>query len=200
VFGIKTYVSPLDPTQPGNGAPLDTGSPRFGTSYAPNEWVFNPTQYPSVANPASTNHTQMVGNNGNSPNGNGPGATARIPATFADGTSNTILFVEKYAVCGTSQNSVATFYWGESGGTCNRVGGQGGNGSIPGIYTISSTPQFKPAPFVNCNPCQVQGMTAGGILVGLGDGSCRLISPSISLTTWENAIMPADGNVLGSDW
>src|SRR5262249_54481145 len=41
-FGIKTYVSPLDPTQTANGSPIDTGSPRFGISYAPNEWVFNP--------------------------------------------------------------------------------------------------------------------------------------------------------------
>jgi hypothetical protein len=43
-------------------------------------------------------------------------------------------------------------------------------------------------------------MAAGGIIVGLGDGSVRLVGTSISPTTWANAIMPADGNVLGSDW
>jgi len=36
--GIKTYVAPSDPTNAFTA--LDTGSPRFGTSYAPNEWVF----------------------------------------------------------------------------------------------------------------------------------------------------------------
>jgi prepilin-type N-terminal cleavage/methylation domain-containing protein len=203
VAGIKTFVSPLDPTQPASGAPIDTSSPRYGTSYAPNEWVFNPQTYPSSAtypNPPapSGNHTQIPGN-GSSPTGQVQ-PYARIPATFVDGTSNTIIFAEKYAVCGNSGTNVATFYWGESGGACNRQGGQGGNGSIPGIYTITATPQVRPAPFVNCNPCQVQASTAGGQLVGLGDGSCRTISPSVSVQTWQYALMPSDGQVLGSDW
>ena len=37
--GIKTYVGPADPTQSPSGL-IDTGSPRYATSYAPNEWVF----------------------------------------------------------------------------------------------------------------------------------------------------------------
>ncbi|HLW64167.1 MAG TPA: DUF1559 domain-containing protein [Gemmataceae bacterium] len=198
-FGIKTYVSPLDPTVPATGAPIDTGSPRYGTSYAPNEWVFNPTRYPSVALNAITNHTQILGNNGNSPNGQTP-PFASIPRTFQDGTSNTILFVEKYAVCGTSQSNVATFYWGETGGACNRTGGQGGNGSIPGVYTITVPPQFRPQPFINCNPCQPQATTPAGALVALGDGSCRVVGPQVSPNTWAIALMPADGLQLGSDW
>jgi hypothetical protein len=46
----------------------------------------------------------------------------------------------------------------------------------------------------------LQGPNAGGILVGLGDGSVRLVTTSVSRTTWINAVDPADGNVLGSDW
>jgi prepilin-type N-terminal cleavage/methylation domain-containing protein len=202
-FGVKTFNSPLDPTASLNGQPLDTGSPRFGISYAPNEWVFNSQQYPSVVNPA--NHTQMSPFNGTGGGPGGypstsPGPAAAIPRTFVDGTSNTIMFAEKYAVCGTSTNSVATFYWGETGGTCNRVGGQGGNGSIPGFYTITATPQLRPQPFINCNPCLLQATTAGGSLVCLGDGSCRTVAASISVATWESAVMPADGQVPGSDW
>ena len=30
--------------------------------------------------------------------------------------------------CGAAQNSVASFYFGETGGACNRLGGYGGNG------------------------------------------------------------------------
>ncbi|HEV3144250.1 MAG TPA: DUF1559 domain-containing protein, partial [Gemmataceae bacterium] len=90
--GVKTFVSPLDPTNPTNGL-IDTGSPRYGTSYAPNEWVFDAQQYPSVQNitAPNPNHTQLPGN-GNSPSGQG-GITpyASIPRTFVDGTSNTIL-------------------------------------------------------------------------------------------------------------
>ena len=198
VYGIKTYRSPLDPTQPTTGAPIDTGSPRYGTSYAPNEWVFDAQTYPSLALANVTNHTQLPGN-GSSPNGQVP-PFASIPRTFLDGTSNTILFVEKYAVCGNSQTNVATFYWGETGGACNRQGGQGGNGSIPGIYTITAIFQNRPQPFINCTPCTPQASTAAGELVCLGDGSCRTIGINISPTTWAYALMPADGQVLGSDW
>jgi prepilin-type N-terminal cleavage/methylation domain-containing protein len=178
-FGIKTYISPADPTNPPSGL-VDPGSPRYGTSYAPNEWVFGSN---------GTGTTNLTSNT--SPR-------ASIPATFVDGTSNTILFAEKYAVCGGSNTSVASFYWGETGGACNRVGAQGGNGSTPGFYTLNP-PQNSPPPFA-CNPCMLQGPHAGGILVGLGDGSVRLVASGISNTTWAFAVQPADGQVLGSDW
>jgi type II secretory pathway pseudopilin PulG len=38
------------------------------------------------------------------------------------------------------------------------------------------------------------------VLVGMGDGSYHVINPKISQKTWRNAIDPADGDVLGSDW
>jgi len=183
-FGIKTYISPTDPTEPPNGL-IDTGSPRYGTSYAPNEWVFNPQ-----AGYGLTNHIGIAET----------APTASIPRTFFDGTSNTIVFAERYAVCGSSTTSVASYYWGETGGNCNRVGGQGGNGSTPGFYTITALPQAAPPPFGGCNPCLLQAPSAGGILVALGDGSVRMVSTGVSLATWSNAIRPDDGNVLGSDW
>ena len=36
--------------------------------------------------------------------------------------------------------------------------------------------------------------------VGLGDGSTRFVSGSISAATWAHACDPQDGNPLGSDW
>ena len=39
-----------------------------------------------------------------------------------------------------------------------------------------------------------------GIVVGLGDGSCRLVSNAVSQSTWYLALTPDDGAVLGSDW
>ncbi len=197
-YGIKTYISPSDPTIPSTGL-LDTGSPRYGTSYAPNEWVFNPQDYPSTTSLAPVSHTQLP-ENGNSPNSPGGRAPmASIPGTFTDGTSTTILFAEKYAVCGTSTTSVATFFWGDTAGACNRLGSQGRTGSIPGFYT-TNLPQQQPGAFANCDPCRLQAMHPGGIQVGMGDGSVRSVSPSVSQPTWAAAIMPGDGNVLGSDW
>jgi len=183
-FPIKTYLNPADPGEPASGL-VDSGSPRYAAGYAPNEWVFNAGSSYGLANHVGIGQT--VG-------------TASIPRTFLDGTSNTILFTERYAVCGNSTSSVASYYWGETGGNCNRVGGQGGNGSTPGVYSILSTPQNKPAPFAQCNPCLLQGTQSGGILVGLGDGSTRLVSTSVSLSTWQRAILPNDGLSLGSDW
>jgi hypothetical protein len=60
-------------------------------------------------------------------------------------------------------------------------------------------PQWAPDDF-NCNPAQVQGFSAAAILVGLGDGSVRSVGPQITPQTWQNAILPADGQLLGPDW
>jgi prepilin-type N-terminal cleavage/methylation domain-containing protein len=198
-IGVKTYISPADPSMPPDGQ-IDGSSPRFGTSYAPNEWVFNPLQYV-----ATTSHTGMTGGNGNSPNMQAPYPFASIPRTFPDGTSNTIVFAEKYAICGASATSPVVFFWGETGGACNRTNGslaaiQGGSGgSIAAFYSLA-VPQ--PAPnFINgCNSCLLQSMTSAGIIVALGDGSARLVSTSISASTWASAVHPSDGVPLGPDW
>jgi hypothetical protein len=51
---------------------------------------------------------------------------------------------------------------------------------------------------------QIQSHQVGGILVGLGDGSCRLVSDSISLLTWQAAMWPNDrlnpSDVPGGGW
>jgi prepilin-type N-terminal cleavage/methylation domain-containing protein len=178
--GIKTFVNPADPTNPPPIGLIDTGSPRFGTSYAPNEWVFGSSGVGST-NLDYTNPPR-----------------SRIPTTFADGTSNTMVFAEKYAECG-PKTSCADFYWGESGGACNRLGGSGGNGSIAAFYSLLP-PQAAPIA-ANCNPCRLQGPYSGGtIQVALGDGSVRLVSQGISAATWALAVQPADGLPLGSDW
>src|SRR5262249_42444199 len=112
--------------------------------------------------------------------------------------------------CGVSPTRHAAFYWGETcincgvpsnySGACNRQGNPNSVGSPPMFYGgITTIPQLKPSPD-NCNPCLLQTMSPGGVLVGLGDGSVRNVAPSISTATWRNAVSPKDGNVLGSDW
>jgi prepilin-type N-terminal cleavage/methylation domain-containing protein len=192
-YGIKTYVSPADPSAPADGFP-DHSNPRAGTSYAHNEAVFASglTVTPSFRN----GHI---------------GPVARIPATFVDGTSNTIVFAEKYMTCGPKSGSQATFYWGETclncgspntyAGACNRLGSNPVPVGSPALFynSITLPPQAKPSP-TNCNPCMLQALYASGLQVGLGDGSVRMVSTSISQTTWIHAVSPNDGFVLGSDW
>jgi len=176
-FDIKTYWSPADPTAPPNGMP-DNSSPRGGTSYAPNEYVLLP---------------QL---NGNWPNREAV-PQCRFPSSIPDGTNNTISFSEKRMICPNPGGSV--FYWGETGGGCNRESTNPVSvGSIAAFNTLL-LPQFNPSPLA-CNPCVLNSSTDGGILVGLFDGSVRIVSQGISQLTWQIAVVPNDGLVLGNDW
>jgi prepilin-type N-terminal cleavage/methylation domain-containing protein len=186
-YNIKTYVSPSDSTAPGNDCP-DPGSPRFGSSYAPNEYVFQPNGTNGA--PGSNGSGWLVtGNTG----------SASIGRSMPDGTTNTILFAERMMICGNSNASLAvTTFWGETGGWCTRQSSASGGGTIPAFWSLNP-PQAMPTP-ANCNGCLLQSLTSSGILVGLGDGSVRTVSTNISAATWANAVIPNDGNTLGSDW
>jgi prepilin-type N-terminal cleavage/methylation domain-containing protein len=164
---VKTYIAPGDPTLPSNNL---TWSNRGATSYAANWFVFG---------------------------GDGNGQSiAAIPKTFRDGTSNTIVFSERYCICGI--NGVTANYiehiWAEDG----QGAGPGSDNFAPEFHT-NALPQFAPTDLL-CEATRVQSFAAAGIMVGLGDGSVRLVSSGVSQTTWAAALTPAGGEVLGSDW
>lgn len=187
-WNIKIYASPADPSAPSNNMP-DAGSPRYGTSYAPNEYVLRQgavTWWPS----------------------RGWAPVAKLPASIQDGTSNTMAFSEKRMICPKSGGAV--FYWGETGGSCYRTGYSSGNtiGSMPGVYSYSThsgsglpllLPQINP-PVNNCNPCVINSNTDGGVLVACFDGSVHIASSGLSQYTWQALILPDDGLSLGPDW
>jgi prepilin-type N-terminal cleavage/methylation domain-containing protein len=118
---------------------------------------------------------------------NWSGPVASIPKSFPDGQSNTIVFAERYITCGGAQTA-----WQNLGG---------GNIHNPGDPNFDNTslPQFQPTAAI-CNSAQLQAPYAGGIMVGLGDGSVRLVNSGISQATWTSAILPDDGIPLGLDW
>jgi prepilin-type N-terminal cleavage/methylation domain-containing protein len=163
---FKTFVAPGDPTS-GDGK---TWGDRGATSYAANWFVF-----------------QGDGNTG---------SQGKFPATFTDGTHQTIIFGERYTNCGTDPYT---------GGRSEHIWGEDGQGAGPNANTYSpaianpSVPQFAP-PLTQCNPFLYQGFSAAGIQVGMGDGSVRLVSSSISQATWQAALTPSGGDILGSDW
>ncbi|WP_143392984.1 H-X9-DG-CTERM domain-containing protein [Fimbriiglobus ruber] len=47
---------------------------------------------------------------------------------------------------------------------------------------------------------QPNSFHTGGVICGLGDGSIRFVSSSISGTTFWAACTPANSDTLGSDW
>jgi type II secretory pathway pseudopilin PulG len=124
-------------------------------NYAANAQVFGKKQYPS------------------------------IPRTFPDGTSNTIMYTERYQMCHETPCAwgyPGVYYWSP----------------MFAHYSIGKF-QMQPAQKV-CNPALAQTPHTAGIPVCLADGSVRLVTNAVSPQTWWYACTPAGGEPLGSDW
>jgi prepilin-type N-terminal cleavage/methylation domain-containing protein len=68
------------------------------------------------------------------------------------------------------------------------------------VYPGASQPfEIRPANG-SANIYMVQSYTLSGVQVGLADGSVRNVSTGVSLPTWNAAITPQTGDLLGSDW
>jgi hypothetical protein len=110
---------------------------------------------------------------------------ASIPVSFPDGTSQTIMFTEKYASC-------------NDGGT---LWARGLPDSYSPTFGAWSNHKFQVRPLAwECNPTLASTPYSGGITVVLADGSGRTVSAGISADTWWAACTPSGGEVLGSDW
>jgi prepilin-type N-terminal cleavage/methylation domain-containing protein len=109
---------------------------------------------------------------------------ARLPATFRDGTSNTVVLMERYAQADNNGTAVP-HYWS----------------AVNNYLAPTPTSGFQLAPpMANAMDTQPQGFSVAGMQVGLGDGSVRLVSSGVSFNTWYLACNPADGMTMPSDW
>ena len=63
----------------------------------------------------------------------------------------------------------------------------------------AALPQWNATP-ATCNPGQVQSYTGNDIQLAMGDGSVRTVNSGVSLTSWQFAVLPDDGQVLGDDF
>jgi prepilin-type N-terminal cleavage/methylation domain-containing protein len=148
------------------------------------------------------------------------GGTQSIPANFTDGTSNTIIFGERYAMCGNPAQTGTAIPFPPPGlpPACSPTipgGGAwandirewnyyqrlyGASGVSGGCDTALVLWQQQPKWDTNCNPYLYNSGHTGGMNVGLGDGSVRMVVPGMSALTWDYALQPNDGHVLGPDW
>jgi prepilin-type N-terminal cleavage/methylation domain-containing protein len=139
-------------------------------------------------------------------------------ADITDGTSNTILYAEKFARCTSTSMPLTGGEGGSLWAYCaSRVFdlpppmnpplkpyaagfaiiGYFGNPQGP----VGSKFQVQPSPFLgNCDPTRASTAHAGGMLVCLADGSVRTLSATMSGETWWAVLTPRGGEVLGSDW
>src|SRR5262249_35838917 len=113
------------------------------------------------------------------------GAGARIPNSFPDGTSNTIVFTERYQVC-----QGVPCAWGYSGGT---------EWAPAFAYLSQARDQIQPSQ-PECISTVPQSPHSSVINVAMADGSVHSLSNNVGPMTWYFACTPAGGEVLGSNW
>lgn len=195
---VRAFLCPSDPSVGPDGVVTINGASFGASSYAANALLLSEKPGP------------------------GPQGKARIPTDIADGASNTILFVEKYALC-TNTTMTPVF---KNGGCAWAYGAAPAfpwlqppmTPALPGFgpaFAVrafatggaldavgeGSRFQVRPTPFHgNCDPTRASTPHAGGMPVCLADGSVRTLSPSLSGKTWWAAVTPSDGEVFGSDW
>jgi prepilin-type N-terminal cleavage/methylation domain-containing protein len=119
------------------------------------------------------------------------------PASYTDGTSNTIMYGEQYSRWG--GNGSITRDWPDgsyfSGYDLNYDWGTGA-----WIHTPRNPPfQVRPRP-QEAKYDYAQSYGYGGLMVSLADGSVRSVNGAISGQTFAAACTPAGGEVLGADW
>jgi prepilin-type N-terminal cleavage/methylation domain-containing protein len=173
---VKVYVCPSDPSIRGG----HIASNHAVGNYAPNALVF------SAGLNASGAVTNSVG-------------AARIPASFPDGTSQTILFAEKYGECSAVHGGGST--WSRHSTNPSTYGAYFNYLGTHGVGGPDYTPPFQVQPSPSTCDYRVPSTPhAAGIQVGMADGSVRTVSGSVSPGTWWAACTPAAGDLLGPDW
>jgi prepilin-type N-terminal cleavage/methylation domain-containing protein len=180
--GIKTYINPSDASSPSNGLFTDAAYGTYGvTGYAAN---FQALGY--FLNDATNRIMKITG--------------------VSDGLSNTIFLAEKLTVCQSltyDHNAYGdpNYYniW-----AYGRTAWPEWN-PVFAYQVTGPASKFQVQPTFNggnatCDPRFATAVRSAGILVGLGDGSVRMVSSGISPATWWSACTPTGGEVLGSDW
>lgn len=117
---------------------------------------------------------------------------AEIPASIPDGVGHTIFFAEKYNQCG------------PDGGSLWAMGRY--HVSLMAVFAYNPTGpasrfQVMPNPWQSaCDPSLAQTPHPGGIQVGMGDGSARILTAGMDASTWWAACTPNGGEIMGPDW
>jgi len=192
---VAVFLCPSDPSVPAGGVVMINGYSFGAASYGGNALIFGQTSPP------------------------GPQGRTNF-ADISDGLSNTILHADKYARCSNITMSPPFRDGGTAWAYCTALpfpwqpepmnlpprGFQPGF-AIGGLVPLGATnaigfgSKFQSQPRPNeCDPTRASTPHAGGIQVGLVDGSVRTLSPGISGDTWWWAVTPNQGEVLGSDW
>jgi len=188
---IKTYLCPSDTTLKLAGTIAPIG---LVGSYASNALVFG-VPNTTGAGSAAVSSTLAVTTGG-----------TKYPTDIADGTSNTVLWTDKLALCNATSASTGGTVWAENGIVL-------GASYEPFTPPLSTTVNLTTATIVppstifagiaSSSQCGYGYPTSGhtaALMVGMGDGSVRPVSDTTSLSTLTQAFIPNDQTPLGADW
>jgi prepilin-type N-terminal cleavage/methylation domain-containing protein len=220
---VKLYLCPSDPSIVNGGA--------FSSNY-------NNVSAPIMSYAGNMQVFGKVGSDftnassGGDPSQNGLDGSPRLPTSFPDGTSKTIIVAHKYAECGSftgangkptgtnypgtnlmsyiaESNSILGPQFARGTYSGNDAGWSTTTASNPSGIGVNSVFQVQPAPHLTgndltgatgCDSRRAHTPHPAGMLILLGDGSVRGLTPKISGATWWAACTPATKDLMGTDW
>jgi prepilin-type N-terminal cleavage/methylation domain-containing protein len=180
---VPLFVCVSDPSVPPDMTATDVAGNVWGVaSYAVNAQVVSSVDYRGVMK--------------------SPQSYARIPDSFPDGVSNTILLSEKYAQCCNRNYPVGGSLWAYFFVGPGHHAYHAGFSVSWNDYSIGPASKFQvqPSPYDgNCDPTLASSPHPGGIDIALADGSVRFLSSAVTGYTWWYLCTPAGGEVIPSD-
>ncbi len=185
---IPTYRCPSDGSNDGGLALTKNGGAHNWAvgSYAANCAVFGNPLAPTPA-------ARMQGR-------------ARMPTTFSDGTSHTVVLAERYGTCGSGGSledaATAGNLWSDSNSRWRPVFCVNNSEQTPKTAGYAPCAMFQVAPnwLSGCDSSRAQTAHAGGMSVTMADGSVRGATDSMDAKTWAAVCDPRDGEPTGNAW
>ena len=180
---IGLLQCPSDPSMPTDGVATDGYGYKWGaSSYAVNVQVVARTKANGVI--VTPQHNAL------------------IPASIPDGTSNTILFAEKYARCFNCSYPEGGNFWAYWFTGANLQPYHTGFAVSWNGYSVGPGSKFQvqPRPYNGmCDPTVASTPHSAGIHVGMVDGSVRMLSANVSMPTWWFMCTPNGGETIPYD-
>jgi Tfp pilus assembly protein FimT len=180
---VQAFVCPSDPSVPPTGQAMDL----LGNNWGVSTYAINVQVVCQVNTTGAIVSTQKY---------------ASLAASFPDGTSNTILFTEKYAQCFNNNYPAGGDFWGYYyTGSSLQPYHPGFEVSWNG-YSYGSTSKFlvQPNPYNGgCDPTLASSPHIGGIQIAMADGSVRFLSSNVTMYTWWYLCTPDGGEILSAD-
>jgi len=176
---IKIYQCPSDATIR-VGVARDNYPIGCWASYGVNGQVFGTIS----VTPGTTNVSYLSSKGG-----------TQIQRDIPDGLSNTIFCIDKSALCqkGTTGGTLWADWYNDAIPAV-------GTAALQGVLSPNLYPQFNITNSQLCTTGQPSSGHTGAIQCALGDGSVRILNSGISPGTFNCAMIPNDGQALGSDW